>query len=237
MQVTDKVVIVTGASSGIGEATARLLTKKGAKVALVSRNKNKLKSLSWILKDSAVFPADFRDEGQIKKMVKKVYDYFGRIDILINCAGRGYHVPIMQIKSNRYRELFELNVVGPLVAIQSVIPIMRKQKGGMIVNVSSGTSLMTIPGIGAYSSIKRALNALSLTAREEFMGDNIKVVTVYPYITKTNFHNNLFNEDPFDLKEDPKLPPFDPPEFMAERILTGIKTEKAEIFAHRWMKR
>ncbi len=237
MNVKDKVVIITGASSGIGEATARLLTQKGAKVALAARSKEKLKSLSWILKDSLVVPTDMRDQKEVSKMIKKVYDYWGRIDILINNAGRGYHVPLMEIESHKYRELFELNVVGPLNAMQNVIPIMRKQKGGVIVNISSGTSHLNIPGIAAYSSLKRALNALSLTAKEEFAGDNIKVITVYPYITKSNFHNNLFNNEPWEIKEDPKLPPFDTPEFVAEKILNAIKSESPEVFAHKWMKR
>lgn len=193
MEVKDKVVIVTGASSGIGEATAKLLASKSAKVALVARSKEKLDSLSKELPDSFVIPTDMTKEEEIKEMVRKTNDHFGRIDVLINNAGRGYHVPLMEIENKKFHDLFDLDVVGPLIVMQQVIPVMKKQGGGAIVNISSGTSFMAIPGIAAYSSMKRALNAISLTAREEFKADTIVVSLVYPYITKTQFHTNLLN--------------------------------------------
>lgn len=178
-----------------------------------------------------------RDETAVKEMVQKVYKHFGSINILINNAGRGYHVPLMEIERKKYRELFDLDVVGPLVAMQAVIPIMQKQKGGLIINISSGTSLMAIPGIAAYSSLKRALNAISLTAREEFKKDNIIVSLVYPYITKTNFHRNLLNGNSWEMEEDNNRPKFDTPEYVAEKIIEAITTENAEIFAHNWMEK
>ena len=187
MKVRDKVVIVTGASSGMGLATARLLAKKGAKVALVSRSKEKLEEISRDLPGSVVIQADMRVENDIKNMVAKAHEHFGRIDILINNAGRGYGTPLEYIDIKQFRELFELNVVGPLIAMQAVIPVMRKQGGGMIVNISSGTTLSYMPGVSAYASLKRALNGLTLTAREELKKDNIVVSVVYPYITETNF--------------------------------------------------
>jgi len=190
MKVRDKVVIVTGASSGMGLATARLLAKKGAKVALVSRSKEKLEEISRDLPGSVVIQADMRVENDIKNMVAKAHEHFGRIDILINNAGRGYGTPLEYIDIKQFRELFELNVVGPLIAMQAVIPVMRKQGGGMIVNISSGTTLSYMPGVSAYASLKRALNGLTLTAREELKKDNIVVSVVYPYITETNFYRD-----------------------------------------------
>ena len=237
MNIKDKVVIITGASSGIGLATAKLLTKKGAKVALAARSKDKLEKLSKELKDSFVVQTDMTKEDQIKEMVVKVNEHYGKIDILINNAGRGYHVPIMQIEPDKYRELFDLDVVGPLVLMQEVIPFMKKQGEGAIVNISSGTSLMTIYGIGAYSSLKRALNGISLTAREELKNENISVSIVYPYITKTNFHKNLLNNSTWDMQRDDDMEEFDTPEHVAEKILEAIKTGKAEVFAHDWMRK
>lgn len=235
MNVKDKVAIVTGASSGIGEATAKLLSEKGVKVVLASRSTSKLKKLSRSLKNSFVVQTDMTDETQIKELVKKTIQHFGQVDILINNAGRGYQVPIMQIEQDKYRELFDLDVVGPLVLMQQVIPLMKKQKSGAIVNISSGTSLMTIYGIGAYSSLKRALNGISLTAREELKDDNINVSLVYPYITKTNFHKNLLNNSTWDMQREGDMPEFDTPEHVAEKILEAIETGKAEIFAHDFM--
>jgi short-subunit dehydrogenase len=237
MEIKNKVVIVTGASSGIGLAAAKLLAEKGAKVVLVARSKQKLEEISKTLNDSIVIPADMGDEKAIADMIQKAYKHFGRIDILINNAGRGYHVPLMKIETKKYRELFDLDVIGPLVAMQQVIPIMQKQGGGAIINISSGTSLMAIPGIAAYSSLKRALNAISLTAREELKDDKIVVSTVYPYITKTNFHKNLLNDTAWEMRENDDLPPFDLPEYVAEKILEAITSGEAEVFAHDWMNR
>ena len=181
MNIADKVVIVTGASSGIGLATAGLLARHGAKVALAARSRDKLNRLATDLPGSFAVPTDMRSEEDIRNMTGRVLRHFGRIDVLINCAGRGYDAPLEQVDVDKFRELFELDVVGPLVAMQLVIPIMRRQGGGMIVNISSGTSLMYLPNMSAYSSVKRALNSITLTAREELAKDHIVVSVVYPY--------------------------------------------------------
>jgi short-subunit dehydrogenase len=241
MNIADKVVIVTGASSGIGLATARLLAKHGAKVALAARSRDKLNQLSRELPDSLAIPADMRSPEDIRNMVAKVLAHFGRIDVLINCAGRGYDAPLEQIQIDKYRELFELDVVGPLVAMQLVIPIMREQGGGTIVNISSGTSLMYLPNMSAYSSLKRALNSITLTAREELAEDGIVVSVVYPYITLTDFDKNMLGVESGDLEQfeaevDANLPPPDSAEYVAARILKVIETEEPEQFVHDWMR-
>lgn len=239
MDVKDKVAIVTGASSGIGEASAKLLTKNGAKVVLAARSKEKLEKLSKELPGSFAVPADMTKEKEVKEMVKKTIEHFGRVDILINNAGRGYDASTEEINIETFREIFELDVVGLLVAMQEVIPVMRRQKGGAIINVSSGTALMSLPNMGAYSSLKRAVAGLSLTAREELKKDNIAVSVVYPYITLTDFEKNTVKEKPgkidFEDGDEGDFKPPDSAEYIAQKILDGIKTGKAEIFAHEWM--
>lgn len=238
MIVQDKVAIVTGASSGIGEATAKILTEHGAKVVLVARSKDKLDTLSKTLKDSFVIQADVRDLQAIKDLVKKTIDHFGQLDIVVNNAGLGYDIAIEKIDPTKYTELFQINLLGPLFLMQEAIPHMRKNGEGAIVNVSSGTALMAIPNLGAYSSLKRALDGLSLTAREELEKDNIKVSIVYPYITNTNFGKNVMSGPRTEMPQDKEsvLPAGDPPELVAEKILEVIESGESEILAHDWMK-
>ncbi len=224
MDVQDKVAIVTGASEGIGEATARLLAKEGAQVALVARSTEKLERLAAELPRSFAYTADLRDMAAVRGMVEAVAQHYGRLDILINNAGRGLHgTPVEQIPIDDFRELFELNIVGPLVAMQTAIPIMRQQGGGVIVNISSRLSKLRVPGVAAYASTKYMLNGLTLTAREELARDNIRVSLVLPGRTATRFQLNSMGRS-----ADPR-PQGDSAEKVAEAILAAIRTEEAEV--------
>jgi short-subunit dehydrogenase len=240
MNVKGKIAIVTGASSGIGLATAKLLSRNGAKVVLASRSLSQLQELSKKIPDSLVIQTDMTDETQIKVMVAKTIEHFGRVDILVNNAGRGYDASIEDTDPNTFRELFNLDVVGPLLAMQLVIPYMQKQGGGSIVNISSGTALMALPNMSAYSSLKRALVGISLTAREELKNDKISVGVVYPYITLTDFEKNTLKakvqEEEDWSSDDPNFKPPDTAEYVAEKILEAIESGEAEIFVHDWMK-
>ncbi|MGD0994219.1 MAG: SDR family oxidoreductase [Candidatus Bathyarchaeia archaeon] len=242
MDIKGKVAIVTGASSGIGLATAKLLSSKGAKLALVARSKDKIDKLAKELPDAIVITADISKVEDVKNMVKQAYEHFGRIDILVNNAGRGYDVPVEKTDIEIFHYLFDLDVVGPLVAMKEAIPLMRRQGGGTIVNVSSGTALMYLPDNGPYSGLKRALAHISLTARTELEKDKIVVSVVYPYITLTDFDKNTIKDA--SLQEHEETPEAqeafskaDQPEYTAQRIVAGIESGEAEIFGHDWMKR
>jgi NADP-dependent 3-hydroxy acid dehydrogenase YdfG len=191
MKLDGAVVIVTGASSGIGAATARLASTRGAKVVLAARREDRIAALSAELPDSLAVATDVRDPAQIARMVEATLGRYGRVDVLVNNAGQGLHVPLEAILLDDFRAVVELNVYGPLLAIQAVIPAMRKQGAGAIVNVSSMTSRMVLPGIGGYAATKAALNMLSAVARRELAADGITVATVFPSVTATEFHQSL----------------------------------------------
>jgi short-subunit dehydrogenase len=225
MNVKGKVAIVTGGSSGIGKAVVQLLTQKGATVVSVSRH--------------GPVVADMTKPQDIKKMIAYSMKKFGKIDILVNNAGRGYDAAVEFTDSKVLHDIFDLDVVGPLVAMQQVIPIMRNQGGGSIVNISSGTALLTLPNMSPYASLKRALAYISKTANMELANDNIAISVVYPYSTKTDFEKHTIKgkEIKVEWGGGKTLPEFDSPEYVANKILEAIQTGKPEIYAHEWMKK
>jgi len=151
MELTNKVVLITGASEGIGLATAQLFARAGAKLALAARSAEKLERVASSLPDAIAMPTDLRDEQRVKQMVAQTKQYYGRIDVLINNAGQGMYVPIEQANLQHYRSVFELNVISVIGVMQAVIPIMRAQGGGVIVNISSGLAKTIVPGTSPYT--------------------------------------------------------------------------------------
>lgn len=232
MEVQDKIVIVTGASSGIGRQIAQTLSKNGATVVLAARASDKLSDAEKEIKKSIAIPTDVTTEADINKLVKTVVDKLGRIDILVNCAGIGMFGRVEDIDAAKYRAVLELNLVAPLLLMEKVIPIMRKQGGGTIVNISSLSSKKYIPNIAGYASTKHALNAISLTAREELAKDNIKVSIVCPYIVNTDFGKHSVVPEPDALRHKPDgtlLPTVLSTERVAEEVLKIIHSGEAEV--------
>jgi short-subunit dehydrogenase len=231
MQIKDHIFLVTGASSGIGLSTAEALAKRGAKVALLARSKEALAELAARLAGSLPIVADMTDFAAVRQAVQKVHQHYGRIDGLVNNAGRSYAAAVEEIQPELFDEIFHLNVLGPIVAMQAVIPIMRSQGRGSIVNVNSGTAFMTIPQYSVYSSSKRALLGFSLTARAELEKDKIIVSEVYPFITATNFGKNRMG-NPAGGGPTATYASGDTPEFVAGIILQAIEEGQAQYFAN-----
>lgn len=231
MQIHDRVFIVTGASSGIGLSTAEALTEKGAKVAVLARSKDALGELSARLPGSLAVAADMTDFEGVRQAVKDIHAHYGQVDGLINNAGRSYAAAVEEIDPAIFDEIFHLNVLGPIVAMQAVIPIMRAQGAGSIVSVNSGTAFMTIPQYSVYSSSKRALLGFSLAARAELEKDGIIVSEVYPFITATNFGKNRMG-NPAGGGPAASYASGDTPEFVAGIILQAIEEGAAQYYAN-----
>ncbi len=233
MDLKDSVIIVTGATSGIGLATVRLLSQSGAQVVGIARNKADLVEPGTTMKGILTIQADVTDEDAMRAMIKKVHARFGRVDVLINNAGRGYEGSLEFIDESKFLYLFRLHVLGPLAAMQAVIPIMRRQGRGRIINVSSPTAKMILPRLGAYSATKAALRCMTLTARKELAKDHIVVSVFYPFITASNFGKNVFHTD----KEGPQsargmtLPDPDTTEQTAARLVAALSSDKPEVAA------
>ncbi len=232
MEIKNKIVIVTGASQGIGEALARALTRSGATVVLAARSVSKLEALTTELGSALVVPTDMRVPEDIQKLVDTTVEKYDRVDLLINNAGQGMYGPVESINVTDYKAIMDLNVYAPLMAMQRVIPIMRRQGGGMILNISSRVSKNYYPHLAAYASTKYALNALSLTARAELAPDKIVVSVFHPKMTATNFGVNAIGERPAWATNPPPdmpRPEVDTPEQVAEKVLEQIRSEEAEV--------
>jgi NAD(P)-dependent dehydrogenase (short-subunit alcohol dehydrogenase family) len=230
MEIKDRVFIVTGASSGIGLATAIALYERGGKVALLARSTHALKELAQKLPGSLPITVDMTKFDRVREAVGAVQQHYGRIDGLVNNAGRSYAAAIEEIEPEVFDEIFHLNVLGPIVAMQAVIPLMRVQ-GGSIVNINSGTAFMTVPQYSVYSSSKRALVGFSLTARAELEKDRIIVSEIYPFITATNFGKNRMG-NPAGGGPAAHYADGDKPEFVAGLVLQAIQEGQAQYFAN-----
>jgi NADP-dependent 3-hydroxy acid dehydrogenase YdfG len=228
MNVTDKVAVITGASSGIGEAAARRLARDGARVVLAARRTDRIQALAKELGNALAVTTDMRDPEQVRALIAAAADAYGGVDVLVNNAGQGLHVPVMDIALDDLVAVTELNFYAPLVAIQAVVPVMRERGGGSIVNVSSGTTLMLPTGAAGYASTKAALNMLSRAVRAELADQGITVSVVYPFVTATEFHDTLrAGKRPAGRPGRPGLEP-QPPELVADAIAHLIATGEEE---------
>jgi short-subunit dehydrogenase len=227
MEIKYKVIIVTGASGGIGLAAARVLAERGAHVVLAARSADKLKALEAEIPNSFAIQTDMTKPGDVHALIQKTKEKFGRIDVLINNAGQGIMSPIESVDLKVYREVMELNVFSVLEAMQEVIPIMRAQGGGTILNISSMVSKNYYPRLGAYASTKYALNALSLTARAELEPEHITVSVFHPKMTATDFGANSRGERYVSSAGRPGMI-VDTAEEVAEKIADQIESGEAE---------
>ncbi len=234
MDVQGKVVVITGASMGIGAATARVFADAGAKLVLAARSADKLADVASSLPvgtEVLSVPTDVTEQAQVQALIEQAHAHFGQVDVVINNAGQAAAGAVATVNPDHYRQIFELNLIGPLHVMQAVIPKMRAQGGGVIVNISSRVSKMAIPGIGAYASTKYALNGLSLTARNELAPENIRVVLFHPGLTATDFGKNALRENAqAGPQQDNRAGPTpDSAEDVARKILEATISEPAEM--------
>jgi NADP-dependent 3-hydroxy acid dehydrogenase YdfG len=192
LDLTGKVVIVTGSSSGIGEATVRLLHAAGALPVLAARRAERLTALSAELGGALAVPTDVTDPSAQAALVQAAVDRHGRVDGLVVNAGASFHHRLEDVDPVAYLELLNLNVVSVVTAFQAVLPVMRKQHAGRIVAVSSGTTRGIPAGAGGYGASKAAMNMLTDVARKEFADDGIDVSLVLPSITASEFAGGRF---------------------------------------------
>jgi short-subunit dehydrogenase len=194
MVIDGKVVLITGASQGIGAACASAFGKRGARLSLTARSEERLRAVAG--SGALVTAADITDAGARRGVIERTVDYFGSIDILVNNAGMGLYTPAWEADPSDCRQLFELNLFAPLALTQLAVPHMRRQKRGMIVNVGSIAGKMTLPWLTLYSVSKYGLGSLTDGLRMELRADGIHAMLVCPGYVHTDFQKHALGARP-----------------------------------------
>ena len=196
-RLENRIALVTGASSGIGEATAIALAEAGARVAIAARRKDRLDALALKLAklgaDPLVLPADLLDEHEAQRIVADTEAHFGRLDILVNNAGVMYLEPVAEADLGRWRRMLELNVLSLIASTQAALRGMRERGSGDIVNISSTAGRFANPNGAAYSATKFGVVAFSEALRREVYKDRVRVSIVEPGLVATELRDHIGN--------------------------------------------
>ena len=194
--IKDKVVVITGASSGLGEATARLLARNGAKLMLGARRVDRLTTLTQEIGQPEAFLAtDVTDADQVKALADKAVAQYGRIDVIVNNAGLMPHSPLERLKVADWDRMIDVNIKGVLYGIAAALPHMTAQKSGHIINVSSVAGHKVGPGGAVYAATKHAVRVISEGLRQEVKPHNIRTTIISPGAVATELPDSITEPD------------------------------------------
>ncbi|RIJ56706.1 SDR family oxidoreductase, partial [Clavibacter phaseoli] len=201
----------------------------GARVVLAARREGRIRALAMEIGGGAIaVRCDVTDAADVAALAQAALDAFGRIDVLVNNAGQGLQSTIEDLALDDLRAVLELNLVAPLAAMQAVLPAMRAQGAGAIVNVSSGTTFADVPGTGGYVASKIALERLSAIARAELDGTGVVVSTLIPFATETEFMASI-RAGRAEAEAMTAGATFDTPETVADAVLALIASGDARM--------
>jgi NADP-dependent 3-hydroxy acid dehydrogenase YdfG len=197
--ITDKVVVITGASSGIGETTAKFLAKQGAKVVLGARRSNRIDAVVQEISASGGkaigFATDVTNRAEVEALIKRAADSFGRVDVLVNNAGIMPIAPISALKAEEWDRQIDVNIKGLLYGVAAALPHMQKQKSGHIINMASVFGIkMFAPGGTVYCATKAAVRALTEGLRMELHCQNIRCSMISPGAVATELSESSSDE-------------------------------------------
>lgn len=197
--IDGKVVVITGASSGLGEATARLLSEQGASVVLGARRADRLKALadelSWRGGKALAVVTDVADRKQVQALVDAAVEAYGRVDVMINNAGLMPQAPLERLHVDEWDRMIDVNLKGVLYGIAAALPQMQRQKSGHFINVSSVAGHRVGPGFAVYAATKHAVRALSEGLRQEVKPYNIRTTVISPGAVATELPGSVTDPD------------------------------------------
>lgn len=190
-----KVIVLTGASSGIGEATAKALSKSPHVLVLLARNEEKLQQIASSIEcPSVVIPCDVTSVSQVEKAFIIIKEKLGGVDVLINNAGLGYFDPIDNAKLEEWHRMIDVNVKGVVNCLHFALPLLKESKDGQVINVASVAAHQVFPNSGVYCATKHAVGAISKSLHLE-LNKEIKVTTISPGAVNTPFVESTSNEE------------------------------------------
>jgi NADP-dependent 3-hydroxy acid dehydrogenase YdfG len=197
--IDGKVVVITGASSGLGEATARLLSSQGAMVVLGARRVDRITSLAEELSGTSgkalAIGTDVTDFDQVKRLADTAVATYGRIDVMLNNAGLMPHSPLERLKIDDWNQTIDVNIKGVLYGIAAALPHMKLQKSGHIISVSSVAGHKVSPGGAVYSATKHAVRVISEGLRQEVKLYNIRTTVISPGAIATELPGSITEAD------------------------------------------
>lgn len=197
--IKDKVVVITGASSGLGEAAARLLSAQGSSVVLGARRANRIQSIAEELTaiggKALAITTDVTHYDQVKRLVDAAVQMYGRIDVMINNAGLMPHSPLERLKIDDWNRTIDVNIKGVLYGIAAALPYMKQQKSGHFINVSSVAGHKVTPAGAVYAATKHAVRALSEGLRQEVKPYNIRTTVISPGAVATELPDSITEPD------------------------------------------
>lgn len=193
--IKDKIVVITGASSGLGEATARMLAEEGAGVVLGARREDRIRKLADELTGRGgkvlAVTTDVTEVGQVRNLVEAAVQAYGRVDVMINNAGLMPQSPLDRLKIDEWDQMIDVNIKGVLYGIAAALPVMQRQKSGHIINVSSVAGHKVRAGGAVYAATKHAVRALSEGLRQEVKPYNIRTTVISPGAVVTELGDSI----------------------------------------------
>jgi NAD(P)-dependent dehydrogenase (short-subunit alcohol dehydrogenase family) len=233
MKVKDKVVVITGASSGIGRATALAFAAEGASVALAARREGALKEVAGECERAGgralVVPTDVTDEQAVRELARVTAERFGRIDVWVNCAAVTVFGPFSEVPLEDVRRVLDVNVMGYVHGARTALPYLRDQGRGVLVNVSSIVGVVAQPYTHAYGMSKFAVRALGAALRQELALEGsrkIKVCTVMPATVDTPLFDHAAN---YTGRRPVAMPPVYTPQRVARAIVKVVRSPRREV--------